>query len=88
MEECEELLSGALRVTHNGDAWARAEGSAAEGDVSGHVVPYVRGLGYARVPIDESWMVNLDVIVPAALGTFASDATQARRSQVMRTKRS
>ena len=75
LEECEELLSGALLVTHNGDAWARAEGSAAEVDVSGCVVPYVRGMGYARAPIDESWLVNLDVIVPAALGTFATDTS-------------
>ena len=68
-------MRGALLVTHNGDAWARAEGSAAEVDVSGCVVPYVRGMGYARAPIDENWLVNLDVIVPAALGTFATDAS-------------
>jgi hypothetical protein len=90
LKDCEELLSGALLVTHSGDAWARAEGPAAEIDASGCVVPYVRGMGCARVPIEESWLVNFDVIVPAALGTFASDmsAPQARRSLVMRTRRS
>ena len=75
LEECEELLSGALLVTHNGDAWARAEGKAVEIDSLVCVVAYVRGVGYARAPIEESWLVNLDVILPAALGTFPSDAS-------------
>jgi hypothetical protein len=62
-----------LLVTHSGDAWAQAEGSAVEIDSLGCVVAFVRGAGNARVAIEESWLVNLDVIVPEALGAFPSD---------------
>ena len=76
-EECEALLSGALLITHSGDAWALAEGEAVGEDADGMPLPSLRGMGQGRIEVGEAWLaMNIDVLIPAALGSFPPDRSQ------------